>query len=63
MAYVMKSEGTDKTSVAPAMAVRLTAGARSARAFAVWFGGKVLPPLAWLPIALEIGRAPCRESV
>ena len=61
MAYVMKSEGTDKTSVAPAMAVRLTAGARSARAFAVWFGGKVLPPLVTVALLLLLWQLLCAK--
>ncbi len=61
MAYVMKSEGTDKTSVAPAMAARLTAGARSARAFAAWFGGKVLPPLVTVALLLLLWQLLCAK--
>ncbi|MEI2736497.1 MAG: nitrate ABC transporter permease [Rhodoblastus sp.] len=61
MAYVMKSEATGKASAAPAIGARLAAGARGARTLAVWFGGKVLPPLVTALLLLLLWQLLCAK--
>ncbi len=62
MAYVMKSEATaDQARSAPAIGARLAAGARGARAFAIWFGGKVLPPLVTAALLLLLWQLLCAK--